>query len=312
MFVLQRRALAAATVLACVLFAGCAGQAGSGVPYASPGLAALEPSTIHGTARGLLYVSDAGAEDVEFFNWPKPSTPIATLTGFSEPQGMCNDGTNVYITSTTAQTIVVYPAGATSPSRTISDPDGFPVACSSNPATGDLAVESSSTTSYGAGSILIYNEAKGKPHALHLGKLVDVHSVVYDGWGNLYMIATTTANTTVIAELPAGSKHIKIVCTSLPSEFVSGLGWDGKYLVFSAMSGSSQGVYRLKGCKEIGFTPIDGASDIVGFYISGDRLAGADAGNLDVAIYSYPKGGAPILTVPGFSQPIGVTVIPSK
>ena len=78
-------------------------------------------------AKQYLYVSDSGTNDVQVYAWPKPKSPVGTLTGFTEPQGICADTSgNVYITNTGAHNILEYKGGATSPSQTLNDPDGLP------------------------------------------------------------------------------------------------------------------------------------------------------------------------------------------
>jgi hypothetical protein len=256
-----------------------------------------------GGSSGFMYVSDAGAGDVQVFNWPKPINPVGTLVGFSEPQGICNDGKNVYITSTTAAAIIEFAAGASTPTRTIDDPDGLPVGCSVDPTTGDLAISNILSKSYGQGSLDIYIKAKGKPHEIKSEDLFKLFSVQYDGSGNLFVTGLTAAYAPVYAKLSAGSKHIKVTCPSFSKSFPGSLGWDGTYIVV----GGDNGLYRVKGCKRVGFTPVS----VSQFYIDGNRIVAPDAGSLSVGIYSYPKGDL-ISTIGGFSQPIGITVVNSR
>jgi hypothetical protein len=254
-----------------------------------------------------LYISDAGASNVQVFTWPKTGKyPIATLTGLSEPQGLCTDGRDAYITSTTAGAIVEYAAGTTSPLRTIDDPYGLPIACSVDPVTGDLAVSNALSKSYGPGSLAIYPKAQGKPRKVTSKQFTQYGFVQYDGSGNLFLEGSDSTFTSHYAEIPAGSKHIQVICAKSQSiEFTGSLGWDGTYII---RGGENGGVYRTKGCKTVGFTPLGGPTDIIQFYIAGDRLIGPDNGNLNVAIYPYPKGGAAVKLLTGFSQPIGATV----
>jgi hypothetical protein len=308
MFASHRFAIAVGSAFVCLASTGCAGQTGSGVPYGAPGLIASNGDTFDRTgARSFLYVSDAGSGYVQVYNWPKPGkNPIATLTGFSEPQGLCSDGNNAYITSTTAGAIVEYAAGASTPSRTIDDPYGLPIACSVDPVSGDLAVSNILSESYGAGSLAIYPKAQGKPRKVTSKRFQQFGFVQYDGSGNLFIEGSDSQFTSNYAEIPAGSKRIKVICSNSQSaEFTDSLGWDGTYIV----RGGTNGVYRTKVCKTVGFTPLTGGSDVIQFTIAGNALIAPDAGNLNVGIYPYPKGGAAELTLSGFSQPIGATVV---
>ncbi len=279
-------------LVAAGLTAGCAGQSGSQIPYAAPGLAGSNGTSLH---RGsFLYVSDAGTNDVQVYGWPKPKSPVATLTGFSEPQGECADSSgNVFITNTGARNVLEYKGGATSPSQALADPDGLPVGCSSDPSSGNLAVSNIVNNSYGQGNIDMYTRASGKPHLITSRKLFKPYSLQYDGSGNLFIIGINAQYSQVYAELPAGSKRIKIICQSLhfPS-FGTGIAWDGNYIVLGGTKGSQFGVYRMNKCKQVGFTPLDDASDIAQIVIDGDRLVAADAGDAGIEIYDYPKGGS--------------------
>ncbi len=309
---LSHRSIKRSAIVTATLFsiAGCAGQSASGIPYATPGLAALnEDSLERAGARSFLYVSDSGTDDVQVYGWPKPLSPVATLTGFNEPQGLCNDGKSAYVANTGVHNIVVYAAGATSPSRSIPDPDGYPVGCSFDPASGGLAVVNIINDSYGQGSIDIYRNAKGKPHNVTAKKLFEPYAAQYDGSGNLFIVGTNSSYVPELAELRANTKHVTIVCPSFDlGAFPGELGWDGRYIVLTGMKGSKRGLYRLNGCKPIDFIPIGGFGE---FYIYGNRIIVPDPGSADVEIYSYPKGRL-ISTITGFSEPIGVTIVPSK
>jgi hypothetical protein len=291
------------------LAAGCAGQSGSGIPYAAPGLDRPNAGTLD---RGsFVYVSDSGTDDVRVYAWPKPDSPVATLTGLNEPQGLCADTSgNVFITNTGDHNILEYKGGTTAPSQTLDDPDGYPIGCSYDPRSGNLAVSNIINNSYGQGNIDIYSGASGKPHLVTSKKLFKPYLLQYDGSGNLFIIGIDAQYSQVYAEIPAGSKRIKIICQSLQlSNFGSGIAWDGKYIVLGGTEGSQYGVYRMKKCKQVTFTPLDGASDILQFVIDRNRLVAADAGNAGVEVYDYPKGGEPMFTLGGgFSEPVGVTI----
>lgn len=304
---IKRSAIVTATLL---LIAGCAGQSASGIPYATPGLAAFnEDSLERAGARSFLYVSDSGTDDVQVYGWPKPLNPVATLTGFNEPQGLCNDGKSAYVANTGVHNIVVYAAGATSPSRSIPDPDGYPIGCSFDPAFGNLAVVNIINDSYGQGSIDIYRNARGKPRNVTSKKLFKPYAAQYDGSGNLFIVGTNSSYVSELAELRANTKHMKIICPSLNlGSFTGGIGWDGTHIVVGGVKGSKQGLYELNGCKPIDFIPIGVFGE---FAIDENRLVEADPGSAAVDMYSYPRGRL-ISTVTGFSEPIGVTIVPSK
>jgi hypothetical protein len=259
-------------------------------------------------AAQLLYVSDAGTNEVKWFGWPKPQNALGTLTSFSEPQGLCNDGKNVYITDTGASDIIVYAAGTSQPARTLQETGYYPDGCSYDTSGKELAVASA-----GSPDVALYPGGQGSPKYLSSSLLTTISLVQYDNSGNLYLFATSANGQPVLAELPANSKKIKIKCSHFhpwTSNFPGTFAWDGQYLLTNDQA--SGDVYRVKGCDTVGTFQLTGSSDIVDFYVQGNRLVGADAGNADVEIYAYPKGGSPIQTVSGFSEPIGVTVIGPK
>ena len=92
-----------------------------------------------GVGQRILFVSDDGTNDVYMFTLPA-MTLTGTLTGFSEPQGMCIDKSrNVWITNTGTLQIYQYSPGGTL-LKTLTDPNGDPVGCAVNRNNGDLAV----------------------------------------------------------------------------------------------------------------------------------------------------------------------------
>jgi DNA-binding beta-propeller fold protein YncE len=303
----HRFVCAAAIASACLMLTDCSGESGSSVPY--PGLGALQQNAFeHQRAGSLLFVSDSGTNDVSVFSFPK-GAPVRTLdAAFSEPQGECTDGKNVYVANTEASNVVEFAADGSTPTRTIDDQGYFPGFCSYDSTTGDLAVGNIISTTSGPGSIAIYRKSSGKPHFITSNKTLEIFSVQYDGSGNLFMTGFDAQFYPFFGELPAGSKHIKIICSSTSAiGFPGALGWDGRYIVV----GGTGGVYRVRGCTNIGFTPLDGGGGGA-FYIDGKYLVMAYPGSSSVQTYDYPKGGAAISTIGGFYQPIGVVAVKAR
>jgi hypothetical protein len=116
--------------------------------------------------RDLLYVSDSfpyGSNDVYVYSYPKGKLK-GTLTGFNEPSGQCVDKAgDVFIANFGASQILEYAHGGTSPIKTLSDPDYYPLGCSVDPTTGNLAVTNRLSTSFTAGDVAIYADASGTP-----------------------------------------------------------------------------------------------------------------------------------------------------
>ena len=141
----------------CIMFAaaalaGCSGAAPSGGPGLLPQrVAASAPAPAGGA---LLYVTDTVTSDVYVFSYPKGKLK-QTLTGFTDPAGECADAQgNVFISNTGGSNIVEYAHGGTTPIATLKDPGFFPIGCSVNPLTGDLAVTNFPPAAPGKGTSL--------------------------------------------------------------------------------------------------------------------------------------------------------------
>ncbi|HEY3674932.1 MAG TPA: hypothetical protein VGK84_02975 [Candidatus Tumulicola sp.] len=293
------RALLTASILA---LAACSAPTvnSGGVPVtAQPATTSELPPAK--TPKAMLYVSDSGTNQVDVFNWPKPNAPIGTLSGLSEPQGQCADQSgNVFITNTGDENILEYKG--TQLTNTLEDPQQYPVGCSYDAVNGNLATANIMGSSDTPGSVAIFAHATGTPEIKAVAGIKHVFSVQYDGSGDLYAYGQNASYKMSLAKLPAGSKKFRLVCANLLSSTeITGIGWDGKHLIF----GVATGVDRIENCKIAGFTRLLGP---VGVYILGHRLiAMSDSA---VAVYAYPKGGFPVqtYTLSGLSEPIGFAI----
>ncbi len=184
-------------------------------------------SWISPDARGLpriLFISDSGTNDVDMYSMPG-MVLRGTLTGFSEPQGMCDDASgNVWVTNTgTAQVIQLSRTGTIL--KTLSDPSEFPVGCSVNKANNDLAVTNifGSTTN---GNIAIYANATGTPTILSDPTVTEFFFPAYDNSGNLYIDGAGSAGYALM-ELAAGSSSLSNVSVSGATLFFpGGVNWN--------------------------------------------------------------------------------------
>jgi len=255
-----------------------------------------------------LYVSDSGTDDVQVYAWPKPKSPVGTLTGFNEPQGACADTSgNVYITNTGDFNILEYKGGASSPSQTLSDPDGYPVGCSFDAKSGNLAVTNIINKSYGQGNIDIYTKAKGTPKSYSNAAIYKPYFCGYDNKGTLWISGLNSSYAAVLASLTGKGKIKSSAVSGATISFPGSTEYDGKQMTTGDQEGAI--AYQLKKFKVTGNTPLTGSSDIVQYWIDGGTsLIGPDAGNADVEIYAYPKGGSATQTLTGFSEPIGAAV----
>jgi len=196
--------------LAAAVIAGCSngGSAAFGLPATgTSGRGAMKPPSLavmpltsvrpdHGkswidrkemqTAKGTLWISDAGTDDVHMYALPKLK-PTGTITGFNEPQGMCTDNKNdVWIVNTGGENVLEYsPEGEQI--RSLSDDYGYPVGCAVS-RTGDLAVtDYSGFESSGSGQVLLYKKASGTPIELSNPNQYYYYFPTFDSNGDLYV-----------------------------------------------------------------------------------------------------------------------------
>jgi hypothetical protein len=107
---------------------GCSGPAGvTGLAPGSLSGAAARSGT---ASTGRIYSSSYSDNTVVYYDkGTGPNNPVAgSLAGtFEAPENMAVDaGGNLYVANGDAQNVLVYAPGATSPTRTLSAPDGFP------------------------------------------------------------------------------------------------------------------------------------------------------------------------------------------
>jgi hypothetical protein len=251
----------------------------------------------------LLYISNFYNSTILVFTYPGGEN-VGSISS-DEPQGECTSKTsngNWWVVQSGNDEIVEYAHGGTSPISTLSENVGEPAGCAIDPTTGNLAV-----SILGAGDIVIFAGAKGSGTTVPDG-LSETYFPCYDNHGDLFVSGITTADSYALVELPKGGSSFETI-TLHPNIQPGGFQWHDNYL---AVQGS-RGIYHFaihgtKG-KEIGFTPLDGGSDIVQFWIQGRYVVGADAGNENAEMWKYPAGGPVFKTLSGsFDLPIGVTV----
>ncbi|MGA8575877.1 MAG: hypothetical protein WB609_09405 [Candidatus Cybelea sp.] len=291
------------------LVAACGGIA------AQPALptVATEYSPSQGAAaRGaLLYVSDTSTSEVYVFSYPKGQL-LNSLTGFQDPGGECVDANgNVFITNTGGSNIVEYGHGGSAPIAMLKDAGWFPIGCSVDPVSGNLAVSNFSSSSSGAGDVVIYKHAKGRPTGHYTdAKMNNMLLCGYDAAGNLFIDGLGQGSAFVLAELRHGGKALVNISVDQSIGNAGGVAWDGKYVAVGDQSTNVIYQFNVKGKKatKAGSTTLGGASEIFQFWIDGSKVIGADALGGDAGIWSYPAGGTPVKTIGGLYAPLGVVV----
>ena len=271
----------------------------------------------------LLYISDPVAGDVDVYSYPRGKLK-GMLTDSDAPYGECSDKAgNVWIANFYGADIVEYAHGGTSPINTLSDPgaNGYPIGCSVDSTTGNLAVSNFDNAKTGApGDVLIYADAQGTPTTYTVTNATPYWPPGYDNKGNLFVQVYNPYG--ALAELPKGRKQFKTITLNVTIYVPGSVQWHGKYLAVDDQAyegGNTTGIYQVQisgssgtaiGSEEL----LDscGASDVVQFWIQGNNVVGPNVACLNVGIYKYPAGGTAIKTLTGFQYPNGATVSLSK
>jgi|SRR5580700_303119 hypothetical protein len=260
----------------------------------------------------LLYVSNDGTQDVLVYSYRRAKL-VGTLTGFYTPDGVCVDKQgDVWIVNNTTYEIVEYKHGGTSPVATLSDAGYFPIDCSVDPITGNLAVSNLQGNSYPykQGNVAIYAHAKGTPTIYEDSEVYNVHYCGYDDKGNLYVDGLRQGSTSgaTFAELPKGKKKLKnIALKGGTINFPGKVLWDGKYVAIGdekyggVGSPTTSAIYQTTGAggQIVGKTPLAGSGRVIGFWIQGGSVVAPDVQLFDVRFYKYPAGGDSTKLLPG-------------
>ncbi len=272
----------------------------------------------------LLFVSDDGTNDVYIFTMPAMALK-GTITGLSEPQGMCADKSgNIWITNTGTQQVLQYSRTGTL-LNTLSDAGGFPVGCAINKATGDLAVTNIFNSS-GNGTVAIYTNASGTPTQYSNPSQTENFFDAYDGSGNLY-VSGAGASGYSLSVLPSGSSTMTSVSVSGGTLFFPGaVNWNKNAGLIlgdqecNDAGASCQYAVTVSGSVATitGSTPLTntdgGGCDVDqatispgGKYFGGGCISEGSAVSV-AARWAYPAGGVPTNSNANVSEPIGAAI----
>jgi len=303
--------------LAAGLITGC-GQAGlpvgaNGIIQAAPSAVGLAhqksemlPEVVNGS---LLYVSSGSG--VSFFSYPRGKM-LGSLTGLQGPFGMCADVQgHVYVVDGTAQTIVEYNHGDTTPIRKLNDPNA-PFSCTVDPKNGNLAVCGGIGHGLGTGAnVAVFRHAKGTPK-VHISEYFDTFAFcAYDATGDLFATGGQSG-AGVLAELVAGSATFVYIMVDKPFGNFADVQWVGNVLVLADPVGVYTGpatFYKVRVSGSTGtvvktFQLSSGSgtknihADGVGFWVhSGTIIYGkarffnGEFGIDNAGLWKYPAGG---------------------
>jgi hypothetical protein len=255
----------------------------------------------------LLYLSDESADDVYVYSWPGLELK-GTLTGFDAPNGECADNAgDVFVTNEDQSEILKYAHGGTIPIKTLGDSGEYPVGCSVDSKTGDLAVTNIDTTKGGAGSVAIYPGASGMAKTYMAPLFYYYFFCGYDGRGNLFVDGTDAGSAFEFAELPRRGNAFRTITLDQTIDFPGGVQWDGQHLAIGDQEQPYVYEFAIRGSSGtlVGSTPLDNTNDVSQFWIASRKIVAPDFLNNEEQIFKYPAGGSAIKSIPNISTPIG-------
>jgi len=266
-----------------------------------------------------VIVSDGGTNDV--YAYSNKGKLIATVTGFSEPQGM--GGTKAgsfYVADTGNSNILLYANDFKTKIATLKDPNQYPVGVSYYEKTGIVGVTNIISTSGGPGSVSFYARDKTTPcTTVSSSSWGSVYFDSFDSNGNLFIDGLDDSGHVLVGEIVGGCKATTITTLKVGNA----INFPGDVQVTKTddiaigdQEGAAIYTYKppVKGSlgKPIETTPLTGSGDAVTFAFTAlnKYLWTADAALASSSKYDYPAGGSPITAITGLSEPIGVVVTP--
>jgi len=258
----------------------------------------------------LLYVTDNGSNQVSVVKLPQGKL-VGTLTGFNGPYGECTDSDgDVFIADSAAAQIWEYAHGAESPKDILQDPGYYPIGCSVDPTTGNLAVTNEIGFS-GSGNVAIYANATGKPKFYSDSGFTQYGFCAYDDLGNLYVGGGVSGDNNLFAELPKGQSNFEALSLDARVSGLSPMRWDGQDLaVLDGVPGSLIYRFKISGSTgtAVGLLRLRGADEIGDFTLEGTTLYAPLYDKSEVKAYAYPRGGKILKTFYGFGVPAGTAI----
>jgi hypothetical protein len=256
----------------------------------------------------LIYVSDYGTGDVYILEY-KTGNLEGTLTGFSDPFGMCVDKAgDVFIANYVGENILEYAHGGSSPIANLDDTGYLPKGCSVDPTTGNLAVTNYAAYPYASGNLSIYQHAQGTPKPYTDPNFILYGFCGYDNKGNLFVdgyYPSSEGSRAVFAELPSGETSFRdFPLNQGQISQPGGVMWDGKYVAVENYGGYQSPIYQFQitssGAMVVGSTPLQENGQIFQFGMNGRRDKGQhrmviapEGTGGELGFWDYPAGGIP-------------------
>jgi hypothetical protein len=326
--------LAPSQVRLCISFAAAllVGCGESQPPIGAQG--AMPQSRVIATHSGSWMLSQAKSEELVYVSVMRPADVIVLsypqLNVVGELQdvgqyGLCSDRSgNVFVpswdSSSSDGVVYEFAHGGSTPTATLSEgKDFFPVGCSVDPTTGNLAVTNS------VGPVSCYDPIAVFPGAQAPPTLVCPKYAVafcgYDDKGDLYIDGRGERNRFVFAELRKGSSNLEpIALKGHGLQHDDQVQWDGKHITIE--EGVSPRIYALEitgtKAKIIATTTFARAHKATQSWIVGRRVFlpfGTVQGETKLGVWRYPGGGNPLafkLHVGNALRGVTVSAAPSR
>jgi hypothetical protein len=241
--------------------------------------------------------------------------------GFSEVQGGCADNNgNVYFANTGLSTVDEYTHSGTYV-LTINDSGQYPVGCSYDKKSGDLAISNIISTSGGQGSLSIASGGS-ITNTYFASNMSRMYFLGYMGKSGLLYVDGSDSSGIFHLNTFSGGSFTPVTISGGSILFPGTVAWSGntKWMnVGDQDTFSAPTFYQIDSTGNIvgstvtTCTQASDVCDIVQAAIKGPGLVGPDAVLLSANRFAYPAGGSPTLNYSAaYVQPIGAAVSPNK
>jgi hypothetical protein len=289
----------------------------------------LKSAALAAPAPSLLFVSDETANTLTVFSLPDLGAK-GTRSGLNQPQGLCSTPTgDIWVANRGTRQMLEYsPTGTLI--KTVTDPDGYPFACSVDelayaniqnvsspgpPASPDPSPSPCASPMSGPGETEVYNGTSSTSY--DNPQLYCVDGVAYEP-ADLYIVGQSEQKTFVLAVLKAGSSTIQVITANNTIHEPGMVQWDAEdgYLAIGDRScdgpNTTTCVYHVSLTGTIIGTPTrfkayngqpicDMAQGVIGgsgkekYLAGGDDESACSARETKSAVYrwAFPGGGAP-------------------
>ncbi|HEX3458475.1 MAG TPA: hypothetical protein VHR97_11020 [Candidatus Baltobacteraceae bacterium] len=276
--------------VALIILAGCGGS----TPLIGVNAASIPAAAKDAWAGDLLYVATGG--DVYVLSYP--SGKVVGRLGVQYAVSLCSDKRgNVFVVQGYGVTEYSHRGKLV---RTLQSSD-VATSCSLDPTTGNLAVP---YVGSGGQYVVIYPGARGPGQTVY-GIPFPVPGLCgYDIHGNLFVDGSLS----VLSELPKGGTSFANYDLGPKIDLYDSINWDGTYVTLS--NPGTHSIYRVKishRVKIVGATRVHGWVGGFSFQSGGTQTWLKDGQFIaqwhnggQLAIWSYPAGGAPTRVLPPF------------